>query len=398
MDIVYHPIKELIFSEYNPRKISDKQLKDLSDSIQRFGFVEPVVINTSKERLNIVISGHQRLRVGEKLRIDTIPCIELDLSLEREKELNIRMNKAGGAWDNELLTEFFEKEDLIEWGFEIEEFPQSEGEAHEDDYEIPDEIKTDIVLGDLIEIGEHRLLCGDSTNSEHISRLMGDYLADCVVTDPPYNTGMTPNPKNVKARLSHMFNDSFSDVEWDDLLSATFSNISIFTKSECAIYVFIDWRRAADIKRHLETIADIKNIIVWDKEVHGLGSDYKSTYENIVVGKKGKPQINNRYGLDYQDIWRVQRNMGRNKEHATTKPVELIGKPIKHASKGDDIILDLFGGSGTTMVACHQLGRKCYMQELVPQYCQITINRMKKLDTKIEIKVLHNATQEKSIA
>ena len=185
---------------------------------------------------------------------------------------------------------------------------------------------------------------------------------------------MKPNLADAKARLSHIFNDSFSDKEWEDFLTAIFNNYKLFTKGECALYVFIDWRRVADIKNHLEKIADVKNVIVWDKQVHGLGSDYKSTYENCVVGKKGKPKINNRIGLDYQDIWRVQRQMGRDTEHATKKPIELLSKPILHASKEDDIILDLFGGSGSTMVTAQQLKRKCYMQEIDPKYCQVILD------------------------
>jgi DNA modification methylase len=262
-------------------------------------------------------------------------------------------------------------------------------EATEDDYEIPDEIETDIVIGDLFEIGNHRLLCGDSTDSDSVAKLMGGALADMVLTDPPYNTGMVGNQKNAKAWLSQMFNDSFSDKEWNDLLTGSFSNYKLFTKGECALYVFIDWRKVGEVKAHLETIADVKNVIVWDKGVHGLGSDYKSTYENIVVGKKGKPQINNRYGLDYQDIWRVQRTMGRDPDHATKKPIEILSKPIIHASKEDDIVLDLFGGSGSTMVASHQLNRKCYGMEIDPKYCAVILRRMKKLDNNLEIKCLN---------
>ena len=120
---------------------------------------------------------------------------------------------------------------------------------------------------------------------------------------------------------------------------------------------------------------DVKNVIVWDKVVHGLGSDYKSTYELVVVGKKGKPEINNRYGLDYQDIWRVQRTMGRNKDHATAKPVALLEKPIIHASKEDDIVLDLFLGSGSTLIASQKTGRICYGMELDEKYIDVIVQR-----------------------
>ena len=119
----------------------------------------------------------------------------------------------------------------------------------------------------------------------------------------------------------------------------------------------------------------VKNVIVWDKKVHGLGSDYKFTYEMIVVGKKGKPEIHNRFGLDYQDIWRLQREMGRNTDHSTAKPIELLEKPIKHASKEDDIVLDLFLGSGSTLIACEKTNRICYGMEIDPKYTDVIIKR-----------------------
>lgn len=176
-------------------------------------------------------------------------------------------------------------------------------------------------------------------------------------------------------RLSHMFQDSFTPEQYSQLLDDVFTNYLTVTKGECAYYVFIDWRKMGDIKAKLEKLMDVKNVLVWDKQVHGLGSDYKFTYEMCVVGKKGKPEINNRYGLDYQDIWRVQRQMGRNEDHATAKPVELLEKPIKHASKQDDIVLDLFGGSGSTLIACEKTKRTCYMMELDPKYCDVIIKR-----------------------
>lgn len=386
MKIVERNISDLISAEYNPRKLSKKQYSDLKDSLTRFGVVDPVLVNINENRKDIIIGGHQRTMVWGEMGNDTIPCVELDLTLEKERELNVRLNKNTGEFDMELLEEFFTVDELEDWGFEDINFGTEIEEATEDDYEVPDQIETDIVLGDLIEIGEHRLLCGDATNSDDVSKLMGGVLADLVVTDPPYNTGMKAN-KDAKARLSHMFDDSFTPEEWEELKTGSFNNYNLFTKGECAFYVFIDWRRVAEFKETLETIADVKNVIVWDKGVHGLGSDYKSTYENIVVGKKGKPQISNRLGLDYQDIWRVQRQMGRDKDHATKKPIELLQKPILHASKEDDIVLDLFGGSGSTMITSHQLKRRAYLAELTPKYCQVIVDRMRKLDPDIIVKL-----------
>jgi DNA modification methylase len=384
--VVKAAISQIKVNPDNPRIIKDEKFKQLVQSIKDFPQMlelRPIVVNSDM----MVLGGNMRLRACQEAGLKKIPILHADqLTLEQQKEFIIKDNVGYGEWNWEQIANEWDTDLVKEWGLDIPDFALNKGEAVEDDYEIPDTIETDIVLGDLIEIGQHRLLCGDSTDSDQVAKLMNGQKADVVVTDPPYNTGMKPNDDE-KAWLSHMFNDSFTEEEWTDFLAAIFNNYSLYTKGECALYVFIDWRRAADIKNAVEQIADVKNVIVWDKGVHGLGSDYKSTYENCVVGKKGKPQINNRFGLDYQDIWRVQRTMGRVKEHATQKPVELLAKPINHASKVDDIVLDLFLGSGTTMVAAHQLNRKCYGMELDPKYCQVIIDRMQKLDSSLPIKI-----------
>jgi DNA modification methylase len=370
----------------NPRIIKDDKYRKLVESIRTFPKmleIRPIVVNADM----IVLGGNMRLRACKEAGLKKIPVIMADdLTPEQQREFIIKDNVGFGEWDWEMIANEWEAEELEKWGLDVPEYKSEEAEVQEDDYDIPDEITTDIVIGDIFEIGQHRLLCGDSTDSDQVAKLMSETKADVVVTDPPYNTGMKPNG-DAKAWLSHMFNDSFTDKEWEDFVAGFFSNYNLYTKGQCALYVFIDWRRVNDIRVGLERIADVKNVIVWDKQVHGLGSDYKSTYEMCVVGKKGKPEINNRYGLDYQDIWRVQRQMGRVKEHATQKPIELLSKPILHASKEDDTVLDLFLGSGSTMVASHQLNRKCYGMELDPKYCQVIVDRMLKLDPTLEVKL-----------
>jgi DNA modification methylase len=372
----------------NPRLIKDERFEKLKQSITDFPQMmelRPMIVDES----NTLLGGNMRFKALQDLGYKEIPDNWIkkasELTEGQKKEFIIKDNVGFGEWEWEQLANEWDVEQLTEWGLDIPDYAIEQPEAVEDDYEIPDTIETDIVLGDLFEIGQHRLLCGDSTDSDSVAKLMGGQLADLVVTDPPYNTGMKGN-KNAKAWLSQMFNDSFTPEEWEELKTGSFNNYKLFTKGECAFYVFMDWRRVGEFKELLETIAEVKNVIVWDKQVHGLGSDYKSTYENIIVGKKGKPQINNRIGLDYQDIWRVQRKMGRDEDHATKKPVEILNKPILHASKKDDIVLDLFGGSGSTMITSHQLKRRAYLQELDPKYCQIIIDRMLKFDPTIEIK------------
>ena len=383
---------KLKFNPNNPRKCSKDKLEKLMRSIESFPEMmklRPIVYDPETM---YVLGGNQRLAAIRKLGMKDIPdewaIAATDLSPEQKKEFVLRDNVQFGDWDFEILSAEFGEFDLEEMGMDMPEINITPPDATEDDFDEPDiqTVQTDIKRGDIIEIGRHRLMCGDSTSESDVAMLMNGQKADMVLTDPPYNTGMAKN-KNAKAWLSHMFSDNFTEEQWDKLLESMCSAIRKNTKNDCAIYVFIDWRRLHEIKNALASLFAVKNVIVWDKMVHGLGSDYKSTYENIVVAKKGDPKINNRIEKDYQDIWHVQRKIGRDSDHATKKPIEILQKPILHASNKNSMVLDLFIGSGSTMVACHQLDRICYGMEISEQYCQVIVDRMRKLDSTIEIKI-----------
>ena len=189
MKIVKRKITELIAAEYNPRKINKVQEQDLKDSLTRFGLVDPIIININKERKNIVIGGHQRLRVWADLGNTEIDCNELDLTLDKERELNIRLNKNGGSFDDELVKEYFDYEELTEWGFNPDElFDKEETTADGliDDDEIPEAKESKVKRGDIWKLGEHRIMCGDSTSSDDVAKLMNGEKADLAHNDPPY--------------------------------------------------------------------------------------------------------------------------------------------------------------------------------------------------------------------
>ena len=362
------PVSKLKPYERNPR-INKKAVDAVAKSIQRVGNNDPIEVNEKY----VILCGHTRKLALEKLGIKTTDILVLSgLTEKQQKEYRITNNKTGelAEWDFEILEADFSADDLIEFGFDIKDLTQPEV-VEDEAPPVPKKART--VRGDIYTLGNHRVMCGDSTMIDEVEKLMGGKKADCVVTDPPYNTGMQGKPDNEKARLSHMFNDKIEN--WGHFLSDIFNNYVISTKGDCAFYCFVDWRKVGDIRSEMEKHMDVKNVIVWDKKVHGLGSDYKSTYEMCVVGKKGKPEIHNRFGLDYQDIWRLQREMGRNKDHATAKPIELLIKPINHASRQDDIVLDLFLGSGSTLIACEQTNRICYGMELVEKYCDVIVQR-----------------------
>lgn len=370
-------IKKLDFTEYNPRQVRGDALERLKKSLgsengKRLFEKRPCLANKRDGRI-VVYAGNQRLRAAKELGWDKVPCDIDEISMEEERERNIKDNLVIGEWDDDILANNFDVQELEDWGVDLKELDIiKEPDVEEDDVpEVPDEPRAK--RGEIYQLGKHRLMCGDSTSIDDVERLMDGKKADMVFTDPPYNTGMKGKPDSTW--LSHMFMDSFTEEDWQKFLDDVFAAYYTYTKGEAAFYVCIDWRRVADIKSTLEKIMKVSNVIVWDKVVHGLGSDYKYTYELIVVGKKGKPEIKNRFGEDYRDIWHVQRKVGRNDSHATAKPIELCCKPIKHASKMDDICLDLFLGSGSTLIACEQLNRICYGMEIDPKYCDVIIER-----------------------
>lgn len=222
-----------------------------------------------------------------------------------------------------------------------------------------------------------------------------------VFTDPPYNTGMTAQTQsgqggtlwkgnkkpNEKARLSHMFDDSYTDEEWQEFMSVFCERYDESTAENSFIFVCLDWRRSHELVPHLKQRWKFSNLIIWDKLVHGLGSDYKYTHEFIHVCKKGKPPLaSNKEGeKEYQDVWRIQRKMGRDEDHATKKPIELCERAIRHGSKYKQSVLDLFGGSGSTLIAAEKNNRYCYMMELDPKYVDVIIKRWEQFTGKSAI-------------
>lgn len=404
MKIEQVDINKLKPAEYNPRIITDEEFKGLVNSIKIFGFIDPIIVNKDYT----IIGGHQRYQVALKLGIKEVPCNILDLDKKQEKKLNVVLNShaISGKYDELKLAELLEEmkldNDYMELRLnELEPLDLSEDvEAQEDDFEAPKEAKYKIEVGDIFQLGDHRLMCGDSTSIEAVEKLMDGNKADMVFTDPPYNTGMTGetqgsdtlwkgNHKKRKGeKLGHMFNDKYSDDEWEDFMSLFTSNYFMVMKDDSVAYICLDWRRSYELIPHIKDHFHLSNVIVWDKMVHGLGSDYKYTYELIHVCKKGKPKLNTHQGeQEYKDVWSIQRKMGRDEEHATKKPLELCSRAIRHASKVKEIVLDLFGGSGSTLIACEELKRKCYMMELDPYYCSVIIERWEKLTQKEHIKL-----------
>jgi DNA modification methylase len=287
-----------------------------------------------------------------------------------------------------MLANEWDTEKLDEWGLDlpVDLTVAEELEAEEDNYEIPNEINTDIVLGDLFEIGEHRLLCGDSTDSDQVAKLMNGEKADMVFTDPPYGMAYESNAWDskksevkIKRTDTQILNDENTNVGQDAL-----NLIPLFLENNRHFYIWCRWDCFNDFKEVCENIGKIKSVVVWDKGGPGLG-DLKGSYgdsEWAIFGMIGRRELHERQN----GVWQVNRMKGLQMQHPTQKPLEICERGIKNSTNINELVLDLFLGSGSTMLASHQLKRKCYGMELDPKYCQVIIDRMKKLDPSLVIK------------
>jgi site-specific DNA-methyltransferase (adenine-specific) len=361
-------ISEVKLNPNNPRLIKDDKFKKLVQSIKDFPemlSIRPIVVNKDM----IILGGNMRFRACKEAGIKEIPVIVTDLPEDKQREFLIKDNTSGGEWDWDMLANEWDTDELEAWGLDLPVFDiKDEGTAEEDNYEVPDTIETDIVLGDLFEIGEHRLLCGDSTNLSHVDKLLNNTKADLLFTDPPYNVGF--NGRSGK----------FDVIENDDLDTDTFDKfIEEFAQTVHALqipikYIWCNWKFYGTLQKHFELNA----CIVWAKNVFGLGRGYRHQHEFCFFEGKLDEGINNE-----SDLWEIKKD--HNYVHPTQKPIALSERALNNHKKAK-VILDLFGGSGSTMVGCHQLNRKARLMELDPKYCQVILDRMQKLDPSLVIK------------
>ena len=354
----------------NPRLIKDDKFKKLVSSIKEFPEmleIRPIVVDND----NIVLGGNMRLRACKEAGLKEVHIIKADqLTEKQQREFIIKDNVGFGEWDWDDLANQWDVDELEDWGLDLPvDLKVQELEAEEDDYEMPNEIKTDIVLGDLIEIGEHRLLCGDSTDSDQVAKLMNGEKADMVFTDPPYNVSF--NGRSGKFEVIE--NDDLNDNDFEDLIDGMVSIINILNPKN--YYVWCNWKFYGLLQSKLE----FKACIVWAKNVFGLGRGYRHQHEFCLFNGKLDEGINNE-----SDLWDVKKDTKY--LHPTQKPIELCARALNNHKKNKNIV-DLFLGSGSTMVAVHQLKRKCYGMELDEKYCQVIVDRMLKLDSALEVKI-----------
>lgn len=343
--------------------------------------IRPIVVNSEMT----ILGGNMRYKACQELKMKEIPDewvkIADTLTEEEQKRFIIEDNVPFGEWNYDILANEWNVDELQEWGLELP-LGFDKQEATEDDYEIPDEIETDIVLGDLFQIGQHRLLCRDSTDAEQVARLMDGKKADMVFTDPPYGVNYVGGIN--KKKRDKLIGDTSGEL-YHSVLSAALP----FCKSSSAWYFWFASTVGKPVYDAIESAGlTIRAMIIWNKQNAHYGNfmaQYMQKHEPCLYCFKDPPKW---YGATNEvTVWDVQQP-SKNEHHPTQKPVELALRGINNSSKAEDIIADFFLVSGTTMVAAHQLNRKCYGMEIDPKYCQVIIDRMKKLDPTIEIKKL----------
>ena len=374
MEIVKVNINELISPEYNPRQITDDEMEKLKNSINEFGYVAPIIVNKHN---NHIVGGNQRYEALKNLGYTDVDVIFIDEhDLNREKALNIALNKISGEWDFVKLADIlddlelndfdislagFDKPELENFGIEEDPKEHEQVEVTEDDYEEPDDLEVTVQTGDIYILGNHRLMCGDSTKTEDVALLMDGKQADMVFTDPPYD-----------------LEDNYSTI--------IFKN----AKANAEIFIMTNERKLAHIIVKYDKY--FRRLFAVDFKVARLiNSNAPMTQVDFIGHFRKEPpttfnNLNDRFTTLIESP-KTSKTQEHNFNHKHCKNINLPSEFIKHFSNEKENILDLFGGSGSTMIACEQLNRNCYMMELDPYYCQVIINRWENYTGKTAMKI-----------
>ncbi|MBE6926890.1 MAG: DNA modification methylase [Ruminococcaceae bacterium] len=372
---------DLLPADYNPRKAlkpGDLEYEKLRRSIEQFGYVEPVIWNKTTGR---VVGGHQRLKVLMDIGHTEVDCVVVELPEEKEKALNIALNKISGEWDKDKLALLITDLQGVDFDVSLTGFDPAEIDdlfkdsvkdgVKDDEFDVTAELEKPTITkaGDIWTLGRHRLICGDSTKEETFEQLMAGKKVNLVITDPPYNV-------NYEGSAGKIQNDNMADAAFYDFLLAAFQNTEGVMADDASIYVFhadtegLNFRKAfADAGFYLS------GCCIWKKQSLVLGrSPYQWQHEPCLYGwkKNGKHQWYT--GRKETTIWEFDKPK-KNGDHPTMKPIPLLAYPIMNSSLTNCLVLDPFGGSGSTLIACEQTDRCCYTIELDPKFCDVIVKR-----------------------
>jgi len=436
LTVVYIPITELKPSDYNPRHWDEKALNDLKASIKKFGLVDPAVVNGAEERKNVVIGGHMRIEAAKALGMTEMPVVYIGIpDIEKEKELNIRLNKNQGEFDFKLLANFAE-DFLTDVGFNSEELDSIfEWEDEPEVFDLQKELeklnisKIEIQKGDVWQLGENRLMCGDSTIRANMQILLNNEMADMVCTDPPYLLDYLHGKKK-KGKATEGFGYKRdrkyleTDVIPEDFTELWMKNISEVAKPDFHIIVYENWKNLRLIWAEMEKYWKVKNMIVWHlpNRNQGFAPKYKffskhdiamvgtsheaeelnletedtllqTEYETALYAISGKPQWEGyEKGKKIQPTDFIEYHASDEKSSGQgiifgTKPIEILIPYIKVLTKRGDLVVEPFGGSGSTLIACEKLKRRCCIMEKSPVYAEVIRNRWEKLTGQKGVKI-----------
>lgn len=403
-DINRVPLKDLIFPDYNPRTISEKELTQLKNSIEEFGYIEPIIVN---EYNNHIVGGNQRARALTELGYEEVEVLYVYITdMIKEKACNIALNKISGDWDDDLLQEILEEIQLSDFDIELTGFSDieledlkidddsDESEIVEDNFKVEDEIDVSVDNGEIWQLGNHRLYCGDSANINDINYLIGESEIDMILTDPPYGMGLDTDFSGMATFTNTEFNSranppkttKYKNRKIDEFNKNFIKNIFDLNINETFLF---------GANYYTQYLKDINNgsWLVWDKRANedytleqskradrGFGSCFE-----LVWSKKSHKQDIIR--IRWFGVFGTEKEFDKKRSHPTQKPVELNAWFLERYSSPNDNILDLFGGSGSTLLACEQTNRNCYMMEIDPYYCQIIINRWEEFSGKKAVKI-----------
>jgi DNA modification methylase len=406
------PVGDLRLAKRNARTHSKKQIAQICRSIERFGFTNPILIDDDGR----VVAGHGRLAAAKKLGLQSVPCLRLrDMSEADKRAYIIADNKLAlnAGWDMEILAE--ELGQLVELDFDVSMigFDQPEVDTilslaadaspkptgPEDTCpELPNPDLVVTRLGDLWTLGRHHLLCGDAKDQEMVSRVMGGCVADMVFTDPPYNVPIDGHVSGLGRTKHREFTEASGELsiaQFTSFLAASFEAIERACKNGAIVYTCMDWRHLREVLDAGHSVFnELKNICVWSKTNGGMGTFYRSQHELVLVWKVGDQPHTNNFGLGDKGRYRTNvwsypgvnsfgaERMQELASHPTVKPVALVADAIRDVSNRGEIVLDTFGGSGTTLIAAEKTGRCARLVEIDPAYCDVIVRRWQRLTGK----------------
>jgi DNA modification methylase len=429
MKVINKKISELKLATYNPRKWSSEAINNLTESITKFGLVDPIIVNSAPERNNIVIGGHFRLKVAKDLGHKEVPVVFVNIpDVEKEKELNLRLNKNTGDWDFKLLAEF-DSSMLTDIGFTSEDLDDIFGlDETLEEFNLQKELEKlnikeiKINKGDVYRLGESKLMCGDSTIEKDVIKLMNDEKADMCFTDPPYILDYLKGKKKAGkettgfgAKRDRRYLET--DILPPDFTEKWMKNISKVQNESFSIIVYENWKNIRTIWGEMEKFWKVKNMIVWHlpNRTQGFAGKYRffskhdiamvgaspnvdisfnmeqeedglqSEYEIALYAISGKPQWESyKHGKKYQPTDHIEYIASDEKSSGQgiifgTKPIEILIPYIKVLTKRNDLIVEPFGGSGSTLIAATKMRRRCYLMEKSPVYSEVIKHRWEKL-------------------